>query len=418
MGEGLPANIHAGLFPPGDFLQDRLFHLQQWWFSMPVIQSAGKILGVIFPVIFLMTACDGGNKNSASQQAVPQVDVFTLKTQPVVISSRLPGRTTAVRTAEVRPQVSGIILRRMFEEGTEVKAGEQLYQIDPATYKAAYDKAKATLTSADALERRYRALVATNAISKQDYDDAVSSAAQAKADLETAQINLDYTKVRAPISGRIDRSLVTEGALVTNGQSDYLTTITQLDPIYVDISESSRSLLELRARIKSGQIKTLNDHEAYVRLVLEDGSAYPLDGRLDFSEVRVDESTGSVILRATFPNPDRMLLPGMFVHAVLQQGIREESTLVPQESVGHDTKGDPYVYIVGPNNIVELRHIKTEGTLGDKWIVSSGVRPGERVVTAGIQMIKQGTKVIPTEMTPRQDNTASKTLSMTDPSAQ
>ncbi|HHG0704207.1 TPA: efflux RND transporter periplasmic adaptor subunit [Klebsiella pneumoniae] len=384
---------------------------------MPVTQKFRKRF-FIFSFIFFISACDGNEQKLSSHKDIPKVNVFTLRTQPVVISSRLPGRTTAVRTAEVRPQVNGIILHRLFEEGTEVKAGEPLYQIDPAMYKAAYDKAKATLKNAEALQRRYRSLVADNAISKQDYDDANSNAEQARADLETARINVEYTKVRAPISGRIDRSLVTEGALVTNGQSDYLTTITQLDPINVDISESSRSLLELRKMITTGKIKVLNDHEAYVHLALEDGSVYPLEGRLDFSEVRVDESTGSVILRATFPNPDRTLLPGMFVHAVLPQGVREESMLVPQESVGYDNKGQPYVYVVNSKNIVELRHIKTVGTKGDKWIVTSGVQTDERVVTAGIQMVKQGTEVIPSEIITGHDNAETKTLSLTDPSAQ
>ena len=369
-------------------------------------------------ISLLLSACDNNSQNSVAAP-LPQVSVVTLHTQPVALNRTLPGRTVAVRTAEVRPQVDGIIQKRLFTEGTDVKAGQQLYQIDPATYQAAYDKAQATLKNDLATVRRYRGLVADHAVSEQTYDDAVASATEAKADLDTAKVNLEYTKVLAPIGGRIGRSLYTEGALVTNGQSSYLTTITQLDPIYVDVSESSRSLLELRNALASGRLKALNSHEAAVQLILEDGSAYPLDGRLEFSEVNVDEGTGSVTMRATFPNPNKLLLPGMFVHAVLKQGVEENGILVPQEAVSHDTKGRPWVYVVDKNNVATQRVITTGETMNGNWLVTSGLNDGDRVITQGLLNVHAGSKVVPhdapaTSTAPSSDVQ----LSMTDASAQ
>lgn len=365
-----------------------------------------------------LSACDRNTQNNMTQP-LPQVSVVTLHSQPVALHRTLPGRTVAVRTAEVRPQVDGIIQKRLFTEGSEVRAGQQLYQIDPATYQAAYDKALATLNNDQATVRRYRVLVADHAVSEQTYDDAVASAAEAKADLDTARVNLNYTRVLAPISGRIGRSLFTEGALVTSGQTSYLTTITQLDPIYVDVSESARSLLELRNALASGRLKALNGHEAAVQLTLEDGSVYPLDGRLEFSEVNVDEGTGSVTLRATFPNPGRILLPGMFVHAVMKQAIEEHGILVPQEAVSHDTRGRPWVYIVDKNNIARLHLITTEGTINGNWLVTAGLHEGDRVITQGLLNVHADSKVIPQEVPADTTPPASDVqLSMTDASAQ
>lgn len=366
----------------------------------------------------LLSACDNSDKAASGAPFEPHVDVVTLKSEPVVLSSKLPGRTVSVRTAEVRPQVNGVLQKRLFVEGSQVKKDEQLYQIDPATYQAAYNKAKVTLQNAEILAKRYKALAAVNAVSAQDLDDAVSKAEQARADLDTARINLDYTKVRAPISGQVDRSVISEGALVTNGQSSYLTTITQLDPIYVDISESSRNLLELRKMVADGKIKAVSNHEASVRLILENGTAYPVEGRLEFSEVRVDENTGSVILRATFPNPDRILLPGMFVHAVLNQGINEQGIMVPQEAVSHDNKGKPFVYVVNNKSTVEQRTIQTGPMIDGKWVVMAGLHPEEKVVTAGLQRIANGAKVVASEKDTSQPSKADISLSMTDPSAQ
>ena len=351
-----------------------------------------KILPLLI-IATLATGCDNSGDSASKPSAPPEVAGVVTQTEAVTLSSMLPGRTVSMRTAEVRPQVDGILQKRMFREGAEVKAGDQLYQIDPSTYQAAVDKAQAAWRNATALAERYRQLVGVQAISKQDYDDAVTNAEETRAALATARINLDYTRVRAPITGRIDRSLITEGALVTNGQKNYLTTITQLDPIYVDITESSRNLLRLRQQISSGQLRTLNSHEAPVRLKLEDGTPYQLEGRLEFSEVRVDQSTGSVTLRATFPNPDRTLLPGMFVHADLAQGVQEKTILVPQASVIHDNKGRPFVWVVDKDGTTRQRRIETGEMQDGQWQVISGLTTGEKVVSVGLQRVTDGGKV-------------------------
>jgi membrane fusion protein (multidrug efflux system) len=330
----------------------------------------------------------------------------------------LPGRTSAVRGAEVRPQVDGIILKRLFTEGSEVKAGQPLYQIDPATYQAAYDKAQATLTNANAVAKRYKPLSEAHAVSGQVYDDAVASAKEAAADLETARVNLNYTQVKAPITGHIGRSMFTEGALVTSGQSSYLTTIQQLDPIYVDVSESSQDLLRLRRALAEGHLKAAGDNAAAVQLTLEDGSQYNQEGKLEFSEVTVDEGTGSVTMRASFPNPHNELLPGMFVHAILQQGVQEQGILIPQEAVSHDVKGKPYVYVVKTDNSVEQRAITTGEMAHGEWLVSQGLAAGEKVITDGLQSVRTGIKVSASE---RQNVAASandNNSSMNDLSAQ
>ena len=372
---------------------------------------------LLIMAILIVAGCDNSDKSAAKNDAPPHVDVTTLRSQNVTLSTQLPGRTASVRTAEVRPQVDGIILKRNFTEGAEVKAGQPLYQIDPATYQAAVNKAQAAWRNATILEKRYRTLSGVEAISKQDYDDALTNAQETKAALDTAKINLEYTKVRAPISGRIDRSLVTEGALVTNGQQNYLTTITQLDPMYVDISESSRNLLSLRKMIESGKLRKVSDHEAAVRLVLEDGTPYPSEGRLEFAEVRIDETTGSVILRATFPNKDRVLLPGMFVHAQLVQGVQENGILVPQQSVGRDNKGHPYVYVVDNESVVHQRPIGTGEMINGQWLVTQGLKEGEKVVTAGLQQIRDGAKVQWQEQK-TQGTKNDSSLTIADPSAQ
>ncbi|EIV8403114.1 efflux RND transporter periplasmic adaptor subunit [Escherichia coli] len=369
----------------------------------------------------LLTACDFTSvDNNIQNTQPPRVDVITLRIQPIVMSATLPGRTVAVRSAEVRPQVDGIIQKRLFIEGTDVGEGQQLYQIDPATYQAAYNKAQATLKNAETLARRYKPLAAAHAVSQQTYDDAVSSALQARADLDTARVNLDYTRVRAPISGRIGRSSYTEGALVTSGQSSYLTTITQLDPIYVDISESSQNLLRLRGALAQGKLKALSDHEAAVQLTLEDGTGYPHEGKLEFSEVTVDQGTGSVTLRATFPNPERSLLPGMFVHALLKQGVQEQGILVPQEAISRDVKGHPYVFVVKNDGTVEQRAITTGEMRDGQWQVLSGLNASEKVVVSNLLKVRAGMKVNAQERIQQStsDNRNKESLSMTDPSAQ
>lgn len=348
------------------------------------------------------------NKEQQQQQKPAEVGVVTIEPRTVTLTDELPGRTSAFRIAEVRPQVSGILLKRNFVEGGDVKAGQQLYQIDPRTYEASLSSAKATLAQAQATlasnrlkAQRYAALVKDQAISKQEADDALSTQRQneaqvesAKATLRTAEINLAYTKVAAPISGRIGRSMMTEGALVTADQTSALTSITQLDPIYVDVTQSATDLLRLRRELDNGQLQRVQGEDAaQVKLVLEDGSAYSRSGKLKFTEVSVDPSTGSVLIRAEFPNPDKLLLPGMFVRARLQAGVRQDALLVPQQGVTRDIKGQPTALVVNADGKVEQRVLKTERTVGADWLVTDGIKPGDKVITEGLQKIRPGATV-------------------------
>lgn len=323
----------------------------------------------------------------------PQVGVVTLESQPYVLTHELPGRTAAYRIAEVRPQVDGIIQKRLFSEGGEVKAGQQLYQIDAAVYEATLKEAEAGLASSRSLAERYAVLVKSRAVSQQAYDEAQAASLQAEASLEKARIDLRYTKVLAPISGRIGRSAVTEGALVSNGQAQIMATIHQLDPIYVDVLQPARELLALRRDLASGRLERVGDNTAKVTLILEDGSEYGQEGRLEFSEVAVDESTGSVTLRAVFPNPDRELLPGMFVHARLFGGLKSGAILAPQQGVTRNTKGEATAMLVNAQNKVELRTLRVERAVGNRWLVDEGLIPGDRLITEGLQFIRPGIEV-------------------------
>jgi RND family efflux transporter MFP subunit len=295
--------------------------------------------------------------------------------------------------AEVRPQVNGIILRRLFVEGSEVEAGQQLYQIDPAPYEASYHSAVAAAQSARALAERYKPLAAANAVSKQDYDNAVATDLQAQAALETARINLRYTKVLSPISGRIGRSTVTEGALVTANQPAAMATVQQLDHVYVDVTQPIGTLLRLKREAATGQLHQNEPRRTPVSLRLEDATDYVRAGTLQFSEVTVDESTGSVTMRALFPNPDRVLLPGMFVRERIEEGVRTGALLVPQQSVSHNEKGDPTALVVTSDNDIALRVLKTDRAVGDRWLVSAGLQDGDRVVVEGLQLVQPGAKV-------------------------
>ncbi|RRW77704.1 efflux RND transporter periplasmic adaptor subunit [Pantoea dispersa] len=360
---------------------------------------------------FLLTGCDDNKSQQAAQQQPPEVGVVKLKNEPLKITTELPGRTSAFRVAEVRPQVSGIILKRNFVEGSDVKAGDSLYQIDPATYQAAYDSAKGDLAQAQANARvaqltvnRYKPLLGTKYISQQDYDNAAATAAQtaaavqaAQANVETARINLAYTKVTSPISGRIGKSSVTEGALVSNGQTTALATVQQLDPMYVDVTQSSDDFLRLRGELESGQLKQ-NDGKANVTLLMQNGSAYSQPGTLEFSDVTVDETTGSITLRAIFPNPDHRLLPGMFVRARLDEGTNPTALLVPQTGVTRTPTGEATAMVVGADNKVEVRKITANQAFGDKWLVTDGLKEGDRVITVGIQRAKPGAQVTPQEV--------------------
>jgi membrane fusion protein (multidrug efflux system) len=317
----------------------------------------------------------------------------------VTLTTDLPGRTVAFRTAEIRPQVSGIVKRRMFAEGSDVAANQQLYQIDPALYRATYESAAATAASSAGLVTRYRSLVEAQAVSRQDFDNAVATAAQNQSATETARINLVYTRLLSPISGRIGRSSVTEGALVTSDQAVALATVQQLDPIYVDAPQASAVLLRLKREFAAGQLQHAGDNQAEVRLTLEDGTDYPHAGRLQFSEVSVDPNTGSVTLRALFPNPDRLLLPGTFVHERLVEGQRPDSLLVPQRAVTRGPTGDPTAMVIGAGDKLEARNLTTARAIGDQWLVTAGLQDGDRVVIEAQQGAKPGAVVKPEEFT-------------------
>jgi len=353
------------------------------------------IPGMLALAVTVLSACGKDNKPPAAQ--TPEVKVVTLKDETVTLDSSLPGRTMPYRIAEVRPQVNGILQKRLFVEGSDVKQGQQLYQIDPSTYEATAKSAEANLESARLLAERYGRLVGEEAVSKQQYAEAQASYLQAKAAVDQAHINLRYTKVLSPISGRISRSLVTEGALVTNGQTNALATIQQLDPIYVDVTQPSSAILRLRRELANGQLQSAGTNAAKVTLQLEDGSIYSEPGRLEFSEVAVDQGTGSVTLRAVFPNPRSELLPGMFVHARLAEGVKTSAILAPQRGVTRDLKGQATSLVVNANNEVEQRILSTDRTVGDKWLVTAGLKAGDRVIVEGLQFIRPGAKVKATE---------------------
>ncbi|QNA83542.1 efflux RND transporter periplasmic adaptor subunit [Sphingomonas sp. So64.6b] len=351
----------------------------------------------------------------APQQPPPgpsPVSVVTVREQSVMLKSELPGRTAAYETSDVRPQVNGLIQARLFQEGDQVRAGQPLYRIDSAPYaaqvasaRAALGRAQASIASSAALARRYGELVAINAIARQDYENAITAAQQARADvaaqqaaLRSAQIDLRRTTVSAPISGRIGRSVYTTGALVTAAQADALTTIQRLDPIYVDVTQASADLLRLRQQVLAGQVSTGGN--ARVRLKLEDGTVYPIEGTLKFADVSVDPTTGSQTIRAVFPNPRGLLLPGMFVRAELAEGTQAQAMLVPQRAVSRDEKGNPTVMVVGAGDKVEIRALKTSRTIGDSWLVSSGLKAGDRVIVEGGQMLRPGMPVKPSAWNP------------------
>lgn len=350
--------------------------------------------------LLLLAGCGDGEAQQAPQSQPVAVSTITLEPQPVTYSERLPGRVTAYKVAEIRPQVSGVIMKRYFTEGSMVKEGQQLYQIDPALYEAAYNsakadvqRAKANVKSVQAREKRYAELVAIDAVSKQEYDDIKAALTQARADvavaeaqLATAKINLDYTKVYSPISGRIGKSTVTEGALVTAGQPEALTRVTQLDPTYVDMTQSSADLLRIRNQM-GGEMPELP-----VTLALEGGQPYEHQGKLQFSDVTVEETTGSVQLRALFPNPEGILLPGMFVQAEVQLKEREE-ILVPQKATIRDRDGNLTVWVMGADNTANPAPIQVSREYKDQWIVTSGVKEGDALIIEGYQRLRPGAPV-------------------------
>jgi membrane fusion protein (multidrug efflux system) len=356
----------------------------------------------------LLTACGKPPLGMGPPPAgMPTVGVVTLQAQSATLSTELPGRTTPYQVADVRPQVGGLIKARLFREGGDVNAGDVLYQIDAASYQAAYNNAQAALAKAEAnlqsvraKAERYKDLAAVQAVSQQDNDDASAALKQAEADvaaakaaLETDRINLGYTRVTAPISGRIGRSAVTPGALVTASQAATLATVQQLDPIYVDVTQSSGALLQLKRALDAGQLTRGADGAAAVTLKLEDGSTYALPGKLQFSESTVDTSTGAVTLRAVFPNPKGELLPGMYVRAVVQEGVKADALLVPQRAVQRDAAGQPVAYVVGADGKLQQRNLVAERAVGDRWLVTQGLAAGERVVVEGLQNARAGIAV-------------------------
>jgi membrane fusion protein, multidrug efflux system len=358
------------------------------------------------------SGCGGGHVQSAA--AAPTVNVVTLRSTPVSLTTDLPGRVSAYRIAEVRPQVNGVILKRMFTEGEHVRAGQQLYQIDSARYEANLEsamasnmRARAAAAIAKTTVERYRTLVQAHAVSRQDYDNASATLQQDDADIaateaavRTARIDLAYTKVYSPISGRTGRSSVTEGALVTANQVLSLVTVTQLDPAYVDLTQPSTTLVRLKRELGSGQLQSIGASKAVAKLLLEDGGAYQSTGTLEFSEVTVDQGTGSVTLRAIFPNPGDLLLPGMFVHATIAEAVRTGAILAPQQGISHAPDGTATAFIVGPDDRIQKRTVELERALGDRWVVSSGLTTGERLVISGFQRIQPGTMVSVTDSTP------------------
>jgi membrane fusion protein (multidrug efflux system) len=362
---------------------------------------------VLMAVTMLGGGCGSGSGQQATATPVPEVGTVTIAPRPVELTTELPGRTSPYRVAEIRPQVNGIIQKRQFREGSDVKAGQLLYQIDPGPFKVAYDSAKASLGKARAnlpsirlRAERYKELLVDKAVSRQDYDDAAAAVEQAKAEIaywqaqvEGARINLGYTRVTAPISGRIGKSSVTDGALLTAYQPASLATIQQLDPIYVDVTQSSAELLRLKRNLESGRLSADGKNGRAVRILLEDGTPYPLEGALQFREVTVDPTTGSFTLRIVVPNPKHLLLPGMFVRAVVKEGVNEQAILIPQQAVSRDHKGNPVVLMVDAQGKVQPRMLTLERAIGDQWLVSKGLASGDRVIVEGMLKVRPGMAV-------------------------
>ncbi|WP_449191395.1 efflux RND transporter periplasmic adaptor subunit [Thauera sp.] len=380
-------------------------------FSRIPLSRAAAALSLVLGAVFL-AGCGQGNGGAAAAAGAPQapaVSVITVQPESVPMVVELPGRTTPSLIAELRPQVTGILTQRAFNEGSEVKAGQVLYRIDAAPYQAAYDSARASLARAEAnadaarlRAERHAGLVAIEAVSKQANDDAQAALKQARAEVaaakaavDKAKIDLDYTQLKAPIAGRIGRSAVTPGALVTANQAQALATVQRLDPIYVDLTQSSADMLRLRREVESGRVQRGAGGAVEVRLLLEDGSEYAAAGRLALSEVTVDEGTGSVTLRAEFPNPTGDLLPGMYVRARLPQGVRAEAVLVPHAAVVRDARGSALVMVVDEQNVVQARPVEVVQAFGDKWVLGGGLQAGERVITEGLQRVRPGVTVQP-----------------------
>ncbi len=385
-------------------------HLLRNTSSSSIIPIKIAIAALMAAVAGILTGCSAGDAASPPV-AAPSLEVkyFTVKTENVTLPKELPGRASAYRVAEVRARINGIVLERLFEEGTDVTEGQVLFVIDPAPYQAALDSAKASLARAEASlvsisaqTKRFRGLVATNAISQQNYDDALARELVAKAEVSAAQaavraaeINLDYTRVAAPISGRIGRASVTEGAYVQQATATLLATIQQLDPLYIDLNQSAEEVLRLKAALSSGRLQRTEKGEAELNVILESGRVYEYTGSLQFSDVSVNPSTGTVALRGTVPNPDNDLLPGMFVRARIEEGTDPNAILVPQPLVSRNAKGEAVVMLVNEENKVEARVVETARTVGDRWLVTKGLEPGDRIIMDNLHKVRPGIPVTP-----------------------
>jgi membrane fusion protein (multidrug efflux system) len=381
-------------------------------FNMQRSRTALFVFSVLLGSVAL-TGCDqvAEQSQASAPKAVP-VGVITLKKQTLTLRQELPGRISAFQIAEIRPQVSGIVQSRLFTEGSQVEKNQALYQINPATFQAnlaaseaAVARAQASIASSKAKASRYSELLKIKAVSQQDYDEADAAYKQAKAELltaeaqlQTSKINLEYSHVSSPISGQISKSNVTVGALVSANQATSLATVTQLDPIYIDLTQSSNELTKLKKAIVSGDLSVDSSSQTEVELTMEDGSVYSHKGTLQFSEVTVDPSTGSVTLRAKFPNPEKLLLPGMYARASIVEGVKNDAILVPQRGVSRNSKGEPTAMVVSESNTVESRVLKTDRTIGSNWLVTDGVMEGDKLIVEGLQKIRPGALVSPSEV--------------------
>jgi membrane fusion protein (multidrug efflux system) len=363
--------------------------------NLTQLKNGARQSALIFGLAISAALLAGCGKKQQNAAPPPEVGVVTVQSESLPITTELPGRIDPVRTAQVRARVAGILLKRVFTEGSNVKAGDLLFQIDPAPYNASLDSAKANLLQAQSVVERYKPLMGIHAVSKQDYDNAVAAEAQAKSAQEIAALNLGYCTVTAPISGRIGQALVTEGALVGQGEATEMALIQQMDPIYFDFTESSTELLKLRRQFDKGQLKKVAPDEAKISLLLEDGTLYPHEGKLLFSDVTVDPTTGMVTLRAEFPNPDDLLLPGMFARAHVEQAVDTNAITVPQRGVVYGANGKPTVTVVTPDNKVEIRPVTISSAKGNDWIVTSGLKAGDRVILEGLQKVQPGMVVKP-----------------------
>ncbi|SFH99691.1 membrane fusion protein, multidrug efflux system [Collimonas sp. OK307] len=381
---------------------------------MNSVSSINRLTRITLAIAVLSAVAACGKKPDAQGAPPPPgVSFITVAPERLALTTELPGRLEATRIAEIRARTAGIILKRSFREGSDVKSGEVLYRIDPAPMQAAYESAQATLARAEAnlttatlKAQRYKPLVDVNAVSKQEYDDTVAAQKQAAADVasakaarQTASLNLGYATVTSPISGRIGKALVTEGALVGQGEATQLATVQQIDPIYVNLTQSSTDILKLQQAMKSGQLQSAGQSQAKVTLKTEDGSTYPQSGKLLFSDLTVDPTTGSVTLRAEFPNPDHSLLPGMYVRAKLEQAVNDSALTVPQQAVQRDLNGSS-VFVIGADNKVAVRPVKADTAQGDKWIVTDGLKSGDKVIVDGLQKVKPGAVVKPSPWNP------------------